>query len=61
MYCEQIRCWPRSGGPLSTLREEAAVLPQLLTGLSESQQAPLLVFMDILVLLDTLQKWGKQA
>lgn len=49
----------RVGGPLSTLRAEAAGLLQLLTQLNENQQAPLLVFMDSLVLLDILQKWGQ--
>ena len=50
----------RVGSPLSTLRAEAAGLLQLLTLLIENQQAPLLVFMDSLVLLDILQKWGKK-
>jgi ribonuclease HI len=49
----------RVGGPLSTLRAEAAGLLQLFSLLSENQQAQLLVFIDSLVLLDTLQKWGK--
>jgi hypothetical protein len=52
----------RVGGPLSTLRAEAAGLLQLLLAcLSEKQQAPLLVFIDNLVLLDILQKWGKAS
>ena len=51
----------RVGGPLSTLRAEAAGLLQLLARLSEKQQAPLLVFIDSLVLLDILQKWGKAS
>ena len=49
----------RVGCPLSSLRAEAAGFLQLLTRLSESQQAPLLVFIDSLVLLDILQKWAK--
>ncbi len=51
----------RVGGPLSTLRAEAAGLLQLLTRLSRIQQAPLLVFIDSLVLLDILQKWGNTS
>ncbi len=47
----------REGGPLSRLRVEAAGLLQLLSRLSEKQQAPLPVFIDSLVLLNILQKW----
>ena len=46
----------RVGGPLSSLRAEAAGLLQCLT--RQSQQAPLLGFVDSLGMLDTLQKWG---
>ncbi len=49
----------RVGGPLSTLRAEAAGLLQLLACLSEKQQAPLLVFIDSLVLLDILGSVGE--
>ncbi len=48
----------RVGGPLFTLRAEAAGLLQLLIRLGENQQDLLLVFMDSLVLLVILQKWG---
>jgi hypothetical protein len=41
------------------LKSTACRLLQLLTRLSEHQQAPLLVFIDNLVLLDILHKWGK--
>ena len=56
---EVLLLWPGAGGPLSSLRAEAAGLLQLLTILSENKQAPLLVFMDSLVLHDIVQKWGK--
>ena len=46
----------RVEGPLSSLRAEAAGLLQCLT--RQSQQAPLLGFVDSLGMLDTLQKWG---
>ncbi len=51
----------RVGGPLSTMRANAAGLLQLLTCLSEKQQALLLVFIDSLVLLDILQKLEKAS
>ncbi len=51
----------RVGGPLYTLRAEAADLLQLLTCLSEKQQGQLLVFIDSLVLLDILHKLGKAS
>jgi hypothetical protein len=44
-------------GPLSALYAKAAGLLRL----SENQQAPLLAFIDGLVLLDILQKWGKTS
>ena len=47
------------GGPLSTLRAEAASLLQLLRDLSDQSSNPLLVFVDCLVLLDILQGWGR--
>ncbi len=43
----------RVGGPLSSLRAEAAGLLQCLT--RKSQQAPLLGFVDSLAMLNTLQ------
>ena len=46
------------GGPLSTLRAEEASLLQLLLDLSNDLSTPLLVFVDCLVLLDILQRWG---
>ena len=48
----------RVGGPLSSLRAEAAGLLQLLCSLRTSHPAPLLVFVDSLVLLNILQNWG---
>ena len=47
------------GGPLSTLRAEGASLLQLLLDLSNQLSTPLLVFVDCLVLLDILQRWGQ--
>ena len=47
------------GGPLSTLRAEGASLLQLLLDLSDGSSTPLLVFVDCLVLLDILQRWGQ--
>lgn len=49
----------RVGGPLSTLRAEAASLLQLLIDLRGKLSTPLLVFVDSLVLLDILQSWGR--
>ncbi len=49
----------RVGSPLSLLRAEAAWLLQLLCRLCETHLAPLLVFVDSLVLLNILQHWGK--
>ena len=46
----------RVGGPLSSLRAEAAGLLQCL--IRQNQQAPLLGFVDSLAMLDILQKWG---
>jgi hypothetical protein len=45
----------RVGGPLSTLRAEAASLLQLLIDLCDRSSTPLLIFVDSLVLLDILQ------
>ena len=45
------------GGPLSTL--QGASLLQLLLDLSNQLSTPLLVFVDCLVLLDILQRWGQ--
>ncbi len=53
----------RFGGPLSTLRAEAAGLLQLLICLSENhQQAPLLVFMDtgsLVLILQNITEVGE--
>ena len=49
------------GGPLSTLRAEAASLLQLLINLRSRSSTPLLVFVDCLVLLDILQRWGQAS
>jgi ribonuclease HI len=49
------------GGPLSTLRAEAASLLQLLIDLRGSSSTPLLVFVDCLVLLDILKRWGQAS
>ena len=49
------------GGPLSTLRAEAASLLQLLLDLRGRSPTPLLVFIDCLVLLDILQRWGQAS
>jgi ribonuclease HI len=48
-----------AGGPLSTLRAEGASLLQLLLDLSNELSTSLLVFVDCLVLLDILQRWGQ--
>jgi hypothetical protein len=47
------------GGPLSTLRTEGASLLQLLFNINNELSTPLLVFVDCLVLLDILQRWGQ--
>ena len=49
------------GGPLSTLRAEEASLLQLLIDLRGRSSTPLLVFVDCLVLLDILQRWGQAS
>ncbi len=54
------------GGPLSTVRAEAASLLQLLRDLSGGSPTPMLVFIDCLVLLDILhwqdlQRWGQAS
>ena len=50
----------RVSGPLSTARAEAASLPQLLLDVRPPcHQTHLLVFVDCLVVLDILQKWGR--
>ena len=51
----------RVGGPLSTARAEAASLLQLLLDVKQQHghQTHLLVFVDCLVVLDILQRWGR--
>ena len=49
----------RVGVPLSSLRAEAASLLQLLIDLRDRSSTALLVFVDSLVLLDILQRWGQ--
>ena len=46
------------GGPLATLRPEAAALEALVTRVPDD--APLLVFVDCLVLLVILARWGQE-
>ena len=49
------------GGPLASIRPEAASLLQILRDVAANydSQTPLLIFVDCLVLLDILQKWGR--
>ena len=49
------------GGPLASMRAEGASLLHLVRNVAEqySREIHLLVFIDCLVLLDILQKWGK--
>ena len=51
----------RVGGPLATTRAEAASLLQLLLDVraSDNHHVNLLVFVDCLVVLDILSKWGR--
>ena len=51
----------RVGGPLATTRAEAASLLQLLLDVraSDNHNVNLLVFVDCLVVLDILSKWGR--
>ena len=51
----------RVGGPLATTRAEAASLLQLLLDVRvrDGHQVNLLIFVDCLVLLDILSKWGR--
>ncbi len=50
----------RVGGPLASLRAEAASLLQLLREVRQhyNHQVHLLIFVDCLVVLDILRKWG---
>ena len=50
------------GGPLASVRAEAASLLQLLRDVSikYGRSARLLIFIDCQVLLDILRKWGTQ-
>ena len=50
----------RVGGPLASVRAEAASLLQLLLDVAGQygRNVRLLIFMDCLVLLDILRKWG---
>jgi hypothetical protein len=51
----------RVGGPLASVRAEAASLLQLLRDMAVQYglSVRLLIFIDCLVLLDILRKWGK--
>ena len=51
----------RVGGPLSTMRAEAASLLQFLRDVAEARDrlAHLLIFVDCLVILEVLMKWGR--
>jgi hypothetical protein len=50
------------GGPLASIRPEAASLLQILLNVAANydSRTPLLIFVDCLVLLDILNKWGRQ-
>jgi len=50
------------GGPLASIRPEAASLLQILRDVAANydSRTPLLIFVDCLVLLDILNKWGRQ-
>ncbi len=50
----------RVGGPLASVRAEAASLLQLLLDVASQygRNVRLLIFIDCLVLLDILRKWG---
>ncbi len=49
------------GGPLASIRPEAASLLQILRDVAANydSRTPLLIFVDCLVLLDILRKWGR--
>ena len=49
------------GGPLASIRPEAASLLQILRDVAANYDSriPLLIFVDCLVLLDILRKWGR--
>ena len=51
----------RVGGPLASTRAEAASLLQLLRDVRQryKHRAHLLIFVDCLVVLDILRKWGR--
>jgi hypothetical protein len=51
----------RVGGPLASAREEAASLLQLLRDVRQrhSNRVHLLIFVDCLVVLDIIRKWGR--
>jgi hypothetical protein len=56
-----ISFFARVGGPLASARAEAASLLQLLRDVRKrySNQVHLLIFVDCLVVLDIIRKWGR--
>jgi hypothetical protein len=56
-----ISCFARVGGPLASTRAEAASLLQLLLDVRQrySNHVHLLIFVDCLVVLDIIRKWGR--
>jgi hypothetical protein len=56
-----ISFFARVGGPLASARVEAASLLQLLRDVLQrfGSQVHLLIFVDCLVILDILRKWGR--
>jgi hypothetical protein len=56
-----ISFFARVGGPLASSRAEAASLLQLLRDVRQcfGSQVHLLIFVDCLVILDILLKWGR--
>ncbi len=57
-----ISFFARVGGPLASTRAEAASLLQLLRDVRQrySNRVHLLIFVDCLVVLDIIRKWGAQ-
>ena len=56
-----ISFFARVGGPLASARAEEASLLQLLRDVRQrySNQVHLLIFVDCLVVLDIIRKWGR--